>query len=363
MPAPTPEVQPDRLVSAMAETRIGFHLGRHIEPLWALGFVQSLVAGQTFAGCGSRAVHVMLRGRLASAAGVWHGPGNHFTVAGERLTALDNPTAVWTLDPTQYAWRAPANQALRAAWARALRAAQADERAAGPPSTLPDPRTLCDQDHPAIRSLASSLRGETPAASARAIFHTIQQMPYRFGLWQETASRTLARGSGMCTTKANLQVALLRALDIEAGFVEVPLDIGVLGVLMPEAWRVFMRSQVKHYFAAVRLGGRWHPADASFCAPSCRLFTEAAPYLGALVPCWFDEGRPFHPVAYIQGTDPFDIQVLPQIHAEMGKQSRFLPRHFEAMNTRLDHAGRCMAPDGQTPQPAPTLNLTVGSAP
>ena len=33
-----------------------------------------------------------------------------------------------------------------------------------------------------------------------------------------------------------------------------------------------------------------------------------------------------------------NIRVLPDLSAEMGKKSRYLPRHFEAMNTRLDRA-------------------------
>ncbi|MBW8471193.1 MAG: hypothetical protein K0M67_23235 [Thiobacillus sp.] len=43
-------------------------------------------------------------------------------------------------------------------------------------------------------------------------------------------------------------------------------------------------------------------------------------------------------MAIINGTDPFEIRVLPDLSTEMGKKSRFLPRHFEAMNTRLDRA-------------------------
>ncbi|EWS57301.1 hypothetical protein Y695_04861 [Hydrogenophaga sp. T4] len=57
-----------------------------------------------------------------------------------------------------------------------------------------------------------------------------------------------------------------------------------------------------------------------------------------MVPVRLQEGRPVHPVAVINGTDPFEIRVLPDLGAEMGKKSRFLPRHFEAMNTRLDRA-------------------------
>lgn len=344
-----------RLLEAFSDARLGFHLGRHAFKVFRLGSWQRLNSGEPLAQRSPRSVHVLLSGRLMGAKSLWLGPGNHFAASREPLLALDHDTWVWTLETSQAVWRAPDNRELRTFWARAVAAAQADESAAGPPATLPDSAALCDLEHPAIQTLAGQLRKDTPAATAEAVFHTIQRMPYRFGLWQETASRTLARGSGMCTTKANLQVALLRALGLEAGFVEVPLEIGVLGVLMPEAWRGLMRSQVKHYFAAVKLGGRWHPADASFCETSCVLFTDAVPDLAALVPAWFQEGRPYHPVSRIQGSDPFAIEVLPHLHAEMGKASRFLPRHFEAMNTQLDRRARSGLVDGpvRTEIPAP----------
>lgn len=330
------ESGPARLLEAFSDARLGFHLGSHALKVFRLGSWQRLDPGEPLAQRSPRSVHVLLCGRLMGVQSLWLGPGNHFASSREPLLALDHDTWVWTLETSQPVWRSAANKALRTLWGQAVASARADELAAGPPAALPDSTTLCDLEHPAIQALAGQLRRDTPAASAEAVFHAVQRMPYRFGLWQETASRTLARGSGMCTTKANLQVALLRALGLEAGFVEVPLEIGVLGVLMPEAWRGLMRSQVKHYFAAVKLGGRWHPADASFCQVSCMLFTDAVPDLAALVPAWFQEGRPFHPVSRIQGTDPFAIEVLPHLHAEMGKSSRFLPKHFEAMNTQLD---------------------------
>lgn len=349
-----PESGQARLLEAFGDTRLGFHLGSHALQVFRLGSWQRLDPGEPLAQRGPRSVHVLLSGRLMGAKSLWLGPGNHFLSSREPLLALDHDTWVWTLETSQAVWRTEESRRLRSLWAQALAAVNADESAAGPPANLPDPATLCDLAHPSIQALAEQLRGDTPAASAEAVFHTIQRMPYRFGLWQETASRTLARGSGMCTTKANLQVALLRALGLEAGFVEVPLEIGVLGVLMPEAWRNLMRTQVKHYFAAVKLDGRWHPADASFCDTSCMLFTDAVPDLAALVPAWFQEGRPYHPVSRIQGTDPFAIEVRPHLHEEMGKASRFLPKHFEAMNTQLDRRSRSWPVEGQGPTETPS---------
>ena len=349
-----PESGQARLLEAFSDARLGFYLGSHAFRIFRLGSWQRLDPGEPLAQRSPRSVHVLLSGRLMGAKSLWLGPGNHFAASREPLLALDHDTWVWTLETQQPVWRSAANTGLRTLWSQAVAAVQADEAAAGPPAILPDATTLCDLEHPAIQSLAAQLRRDTPSASAEAVFHTVQRMPYRFGLWQETASRTLARGSGMCTTKANLQVALLRALGLKAGFVEVKLEIGLLGVLMPEAWRGLMRSHVKHYFAAVELGGQWHPADASFCDVSFTLFTDTMDNLSPVLPPRFQEGRPYHPVSHVQGTDPFAIDVLPHLHAEMGKRSRFLPKHFEAMNTQLDQRARSVRVDGPDRIGAPT---------
>jgi len=167
----------------------------------------------------------------------------------------------------------------------------------------------------------------------------VQRIPYRFGTWQERASDTLARGVGMCTTKANLQVALMRAARLQAGFVEFPMSTAVLGKLMPDGWLALQRAEVKHYFAAVDLGGRWHGADASYDDAAIEVYalTMAAQAAMVRVPR-LAEGAPFAPAMLARGVDYFDITVVPHLNEEMSKKSRFQPRHFEALNTRLDRA-------------------------
>ena len=81
--------------------------------------------------------------------------------------------------------------------------------------------TVCDCDHPAVAALSLELVGRCTsvaeaAASVRAwvrehIVYTLQDKSDR-------ASDTLEKREGMCTNKANLQIALLRAAGIPAAY-------------------------------------------------------------------------------------------------------------------------------------------------
>ncbi len=330
------QINPE-LSNLFSESTLGLYLDDNAGTIFAMGRVHFLAPGAQVAEHNPLALHVVLDGRLAGPRN-WFGPGNHFTGSEEELRAVDLPARVWTLDMSRPMWMAATNRPARRALTHALIAADAAEAAATPPARLPDPETQCNVDHPEIRRRAARLRRATPASTAAAIFSYVQAMPYRFGTWQERASDTMERGSGMCTTKANLQVALMRAAGLEAGFVEIPMPISTLGTLMPRAWLSLMRAEVRHYFAAVKLGGRWHSADASYDDGSFKVYLEAVPEYAYLLPATLAEGKPFSPAMETQGADMFDIQVRPDIIAEMSKKSRFLPRHFEALNTVLDRA-------------------------
>jgi|GEM_PF-764093 len=316
---------------------LSLYLGDASAPIYHLGTTRTLDPKEPLGDAGTEALHVVLDGRLVGSEG-WWGPGNHLSGTEGAKLAADAPTRVWTLDMAAPVWSAPASRPLRMALTRALIAADTAEAAATPSDDLPDATMLCDQDHPEIRRRAIRLRRATPASTAEAIFLFVQAMPYRFGTWQERASETLKRGSGMCTTKANLQVALMRAAGLEAGFVEMPMEMDVLGLLMPLGWQPMMRQTVKHYFGAVKLGGRWHAADSSYTDDAMRVYAQDIAAATSVIPAWLGEGRPFSPCFIHAERDMFDIEVVPEINEVMGKRSRFLPRHFEALNTRLDRA-------------------------
>lgn len=315
----------------------GLYLGANAAPLLAFGKVATLEAGSYLDTRSGPALHVLMRGQLTGEDGAY-GPGNHFGAEAGALQVGPEPAALWTLDMSSPAWRTPENRPLRRALTRALIAADASETAASQRGTpeCPDPRSLCDHTHPAIRRQAVRLLRATPAGTARAIFHFIQKIPYRFGAWNERASDTLAKGVGMCTTKANLQVALLRAAGLEAGFGEHQIEMRHLGILMPDAWRQQMRPRVRHFFAAVRLGGRWHITDATYTDACCDLFGSCTADLSGMLPAVFDEGRPYSPSGMARGEGGFMDAALPDLAHVMGKQSRFSQRQFEALNTRAD---------------------------
>lgn len=323
------------LLELFRDSTLGLYLDGHEDAIFALGTVNFLAPGGALDSHGILPLHVVLDGRLTAPDG-WYGPGNHFEANGQPMTAIDLPARVWTIDLRSQALVAPENRMLKRRLTQALLAADAAEAFATPPENLPDPETLCDVDHPEIRRRAARLRRASPASTAEAILQFVQPFPYRFGAWQERASDTLARGVGMCTTKSNLQVALLRASGLEAGFVELPMPTAVLGKLMPSGWVALQRPVVKHYYAAVKLGGVWHGCDSSYDSASSRIYLESYPWMAHRENPVLSEGAPYIPALEYQNKDLFDIEVFPSLATEMGKKSRFLTRHFESLNTRVD---------------------------
>jgi transglutaminase-like putative cysteine protease len=325
------------------DSTLGFYLDDKADSIFRLGTVSKLDADTPLDAPSPYSLYTVLQGRLGHST-AWYGPGNHFRASQSdprpTLTALGDPVLLWRLDLASDDWQAQSTMPLRRAMTLAMLATDAAYRSVTPVSDaeLPDKTRLCDHQHPAIQKCARQLSGTTPAETARNIFYFVQSMPYRFGTWQETASTTLTKGVGMCTTKANLQVALYRACNLEAGFIEAPLELSVLGIIMPPSWRALMRSSFKHYYTAVNINGYWHSADATFNDDVCDAFVEANPEFAQLVPVTFAEGYPYSPSALMNQTNPFlqDAEVLPNLEEEMSKKSRFSMQHFEALNTRLD---------------------------
>ena len=83
------------------------------------------------------------------------------------------------------------------------------------------PSTSCDADHPSVVELSQELTAEADsvAAAAASIRSWVRRnIVYTLQDKSDTASQTLSKLEGMCTNKANLQIALLRAAGIPAGY-------------------------------------------------------------------------------------------------------------------------------------------------
>lgn len=194
----------------------------------------------------------------------------------------------------------------------------------------------CDHTHPAIRKMGAFLQRKDDWDTALAIWQFVRNMPYRFGSWHLRASQTLRLGYGMCTTKANLQAALLRACGLKAGFTELVVPSKFVASLLPGGYQPRIGSTIKHYFAIVYLDGKWFPCDASFTRESLILMAEANP---EVIPCIdevFERGKPFNPVGEKNGWDAFDFTPLHDIDHIFQKCPFYDDDNFEAMNIKLD---------------------------
>lgn len=196
----------------------------------------------------------------------------------------------------------------------------------------------CDHTHPAIIQLARSLRRGEAWSTAVTIWEFVRSMPYRFGFWNMTASATLQLGYGMCTTKANLQVALLRACGLIGAFTELKIDSQCVSLCMPKAYRATVARQIKHYFAVVKLDGRWLPCDASFTPECMPLVINTIPEFAPYRHYSFGVDKPYNIVGEASGLDPFDFQPLPDLAKVMNKKPFYDEDNFEAMNVLLDKA-------------------------
>ncbi|RMG97450.1 MAG: hypothetical protein D6706_08515 [Chloroflexi bacterium] len=197
-------------------------------------------------------------------------------------------------------------------------------------------RTHCNHTHPAIQQLARQFQQDDPWDTALAIWRFIRPIPYRFGLWHMLASDVLQQGYGMCTTKAILQTALMRACGLEAGFAILKVPSHYVRSLLPPGYRPRVGGHIKHIFSAVRLDNRWYPCDASFSDGSLVVMAREVPEVAASRGWVFERKRPFNIVGQSAGWDPFDFELVLDLKDFMGKRPFYSHHNLDAMNTLLD---------------------------
>ena len=191
----------------------------------------------------------------------------------------------------------------------------------------------CDHQNPAILNVARFLKGRDDWETAVNVWEFVRHMPYRFGFWNVPASRTLELGFGMCTTKANLQVALLRALNIEARFGECEVAAKYLVPFLPPAYRGSITKDIRHYFGIVFLDGKPYRADASFTRAAVQILAEAHPQYALLLYDGFKKGFEF---AIEAERETIEYRMFDNLAHVMNKRPFFNSENAEALNLYLD---------------------------
>ena len=127
----------------------------------------------------------------------------------------------------------------------------------------------CDRDDQRVLGALEAIRRESGAEGERemaiATFEFVRDhVRYGFGPWGVAASSTLDRGTGTCTNKANLLVALLRAAGTPAAYGVMRVNARkYFGVLGPSFLSRYCSVESTHVYAGAFLDGGWVKCDPS----------------------------------------------------------------------------------------------------
>lgn len=121
----------------------------------------------------------------------------------------------------------------------------------------------CDCEHSEIRAKTRELEGKDETETAINVWNFISLIPYRFDFWNIKASETLAKWRGMCTNKANLQIAILRAAGIPAAYGIMKIRKSALLDVSDQEFYEKISPVTTHIFAYVYLNGEWIATDAT----------------------------------------------------------------------------------------------------
>lgn len=131
-----------------------------------------------------------------------------------------------------------------------------------------EPSAFCDCDNADIKNATKKLAkiSETDREAAVQIFYFVRdKLKFAYSSLGK-ASNTLKRGYGTCSSKANVQVALLRSIGIPARFRLQLIDARVLfwDKVPPPLRDEEFSGEVTHYLTEVYMDGKWLKADATF---------------------------------------------------------------------------------------------------
>lgn len=125
------------------------------------------------------------------------------------------------------------------------------------------PTKLCDFDiAPGIRSIALSLTAGMiePYQKVNAVARFVKEIKYAYDDWYVSASSTLTTKKGMCSSKTNLMVAMLRSIGIPSRYriFRVKAESELFNWLMKQdkriQWASYKMRQQDHVITEVLLG-------------------------------------------------------------------------------------------------------------
>lgn len=128
------------------------------------------------------------------------------------------------------------------------------------------PFDFCDENSNVIRmaarNIASGCSSDEGEVARRAFYWVRDSIKYSLGLSADKASETLMKGSGSCTNKANLLVALLRQLGVASGFrvMQVRGNLYFGDLCTPNFAPIISKASL-HVYAAAWIGGVWVALD------------------------------------------------------------------------------------------------------
>ncbi len=127
---------------------------------------------------------------------------------------------------------------------------------------------FCDCDNAEVHSAAKELTKGTKndrETAVRIFYFVRDELKFAYPSLGK-ASDTLRRGYGTCSSKANVQVALLRSVGIPARFRLQLTEARLLfeGKVPPPFIDEEFSGEVTHYLAEVYVDGKWLMADATF---------------------------------------------------------------------------------------------------
>jgi len=123
---------------------------------------------------------------------------------------------------------------------------------------------FCDYQEPGIQNLVREIGGRSKGTQEKAVncfFYVRDNIVFGMDPWQIKASETLRKGYGMCSNKALLLVALLRAMGIASRLAWIPLNRHFLRPAWGFPWTYCLPLTLKHVIAQVMLDQKWIAVD------------------------------------------------------------------------------------------------------